>query len=102
MKERAAKEHAEKEKQHTEASNKSASQCTNEQEISAQGGDGGDEVSTPFKFQKHIKEIATGPLKRKPNKKSQVDPLVLIEGDLDEISDKVHDTTSELWSHFEQ
>lgn len=36
------------------------------------------------------------------DKNSPVDPLVLIEGDLDLIGDKVRDTTTELWSHFEQ
>lgn len=46
--------------------------------------------------------MVTGPRKKwKLDKKSQMDPLVLTEGDLDEINDKVCDTKSEQWSHFE-
>lgn len=58
-------------------------------------------MSTPFKFQKHNEATTGRQKKRKSDKQSQVDPLALTKGDLDEIGDKVCDTTSELWSHFE-
>jgi len=40
--------------------------------------------------------------KQKLDKQAHADPLVLTEGDLDEIKDKVRDTTMELWQQFEQ
>lgn len=68
-----------------------------------QGGDGGEEVSTPFKFQKHTKQTMIGPQKKhKSDKHLLMDPLVLTKGDLDEICDNLRDTTSNLSSHFEQ
>lgn len=46
MKQRTTKEQAEKEAQDREVSKKSALQCNDEYELSTQGGDGGEEVST--------------------------------------------------------
>lgn len=34
--------------------------------------------------------------KKKKSDKSQVDPMVLTQGDLDEIGDKIRDTTTEV------
>lgn len=55
--------------------------------------------STPFKLSKCQKETTTGPRKKhKLDKKARIEAMVLIEGGLDEIGDKVRDTTINLWT----
>lgn len=55
------------------------------------------------KLQKRTKETTFVPRKKqKSNKHSHVDPMILTEGDLDEIGDKVHDIITELQTQFEQ
>jgi len=64
---------------------------------------GGDAKSTPFRLSKRQKETTTRPRKKyKSDKQAHIDPMLLIEGDLDEIRDKVRDTTIALWTQFEQ
>lgn len=46
--------------------------------------------------------IDEGPRKKSKVTKPPLDPITLIEGDLDEIGDKVCDTTTELLHQFKQ
>lgn len=48
------------------------------------------------------KEQKGGTWKKKKSNKSEVDPMVLIEGDIDDISDKVRDTMTKVLHQFEQ
>lgn len=48
-------------------------------------------------LKKSEKETTVGPRKKhKSDKQTHIDPMVLIEGDLDEIGDKVRDITTKL------
>lgn len=66
-------------------------------------GGGGKEQRTPFKITKCQKEMTSGPNeKQKSDKHIHVDPMVLTKGELDEIRDKVHVTTTKLCIKFQQ
>jgi len=101
-KDRATKEEVEKERQKTEIDGKSASHHSNEQELSEQGGGGGEEQSTPFILKRRGQENTIGHHKKnKLDKQTHLEPMVLTEGGLDEIGDKVRDTTTEVLQQFE-
>lgn len=77
----------------------STSQHTVDKEGSKEERGGGREQSTQFKLQKWTKEMTSVVRKKKKlDKHAHVDPMVLTEGDLDEIRDKVHDIMMELWT----
>lgn len=47
--------------------------------------------------------MTSGPQKKKKSDNhSHIDPMVVTEGHMDEIRDKVHETTTELWKQFKQ
>lgn len=76
--------------------------ATNKEECEEEVG-GGEEQSTPFRLQNWTRETTSRfRKKQKSGKHAHVDPMVLTEGDLDEIRDKVRDKTTELWTQFEQ
>ena len=70
--------------------------------MSEQGGRGDEGQSTPFILKRHEKGQQEGPRKKQKSYKSQGDPMVLMEGDLDEIGDKIRDTMNEVLQKFEQ
>lgn len=101
--EKPVKEKEKKEQNDDDESEKYAMHCTNEQEISKQGGGGDEEQSTPFILKKRRQEQMGGQRKKhKYEKRTHLDPMVLNEGDLDDISEKIRDTMIEVLQKFEQ
>ena len=74
---------------------------TNE-EVEIEGEqEGGTGLESPFIVKKRQKQSYTRPRKKqKSNKSVNTTPLVLMEGDLDEIGDVVRDATKNIWSHI--
>jgi len=64
---------------------------------------GGAELESPFIVWTRKRQTSTGLRKKQKFDRSVgTTPLVLTEGDLDEIGDMVHDTMTNIWGHFEE
>ena len=71
--------------------------------MSEHGGGGGEEKITPFILKRHNQEQTAGQCKRhKLDKQMHLDPMVLKEGNLDEIGYKVRDTMTDVLQQSEQ
>lgn len=81
-------------------SQKSPSSQTKEEEQYEQGG--GDQESSPFWVKWNWEKEKEGLQKMSKATMSSLDPITQIEGDLDDIGDKVRDTMVELLYNFEQ
>lgn len=61
-----------------------------------------EDIDSPFIIKKQSKQSAGGAWKKqKSNKSTNVEPLVLTEGDFGEIDDIVHVATKEMWGNIE-
>jgi len=81
---------------------KSNTECTQVEEETYVEEEGGAQLESPFVVKKRKKRTSTGQCKKqKSNKKIGTMPLVLTEGDLDEIGDVVRDARMDLMNHFE-
>ena len=69
--------------------------------MSKQGGRGDEEQSTPFILKRCGKGQQEVPRKKHKSDKSQGDPMVVMEGDLDEIGDKIRDNMTKVLQQFE-
>ena len=66
-------------------------------------GGGGDEGHiTAFRVKSYREQQNEGPSQKSKVTKPPLEPITLIEGDLNEIGDKVCDTTTKLLRKFEQ
>lgn len=58
-------------------------------------------MESPFIVKKMEKQSSTDCTRmRSPDKSASMKPLVLMDGNLDEVSDVVHDATKNIWSHI--
>jgi len=69
-------------------------QIDEEEQHSEKGG--ADPKTTPFRVKLTREQENVGPWKKSKASKSSLDPITLIEGDLNDISDTVWDATVEL------
>lgn len=93
---------AEQEQPDSEWSGKSPSPQTKEEEQSKQVGGADEEKSTSFLVKRYREKQKEGPQKKSEKMNPPLDPIMLIEGDLDEIGDKVRDIKTKLLQQFEQ
>lgn len=100
--ERTAKEQAEEEQHESQRCDKSPSQEMEKEELLGQGNRGDEGQSAPFILKRRGKEQKGGTWKKQKYNRTRVDPMGLTKGDLDEIGDKIWDTTIEVLQQFEQ
>ncbi len=84
--ERAAKEHAEQQEHNLERSHNYPSPQMEEEERSQQGSGDQQEI-TPFQVKQYREQEKEGPHKKTKATKSSLDPITLMEGNLDDIRD---------------
>lgn len=101
-KEKVANEKVKKEQCESERNGKSPLLETKEEEQSEQGSRGDEGQRTQIRRKKRGQEQWKGPQKRKKSDKSQGHPMVLMEGDLNAIGNKIRDTMMEVLQQFEQ
>lgn len=103
MDEHTQKEQEQHEQKDVEDSEKFSSHHTYEKELSEQEGGGGEEQATPFILKKCTQEQQSRKGKKQMyDKQTHLDPMVLTEGDINEIGDKIRDPTIKLLQHFKQ
>lgn len=101
--EHATKKQAEEEEEERDSdrSQKSpSSQSEGEDQCLEQGG--ANLETTPFQVKRTREQEKVGSRKKCQARKSSLDPVTLIEGDLNDIGDMVRDATVELLQQFEQ
>lgn len=97
-----AKVQVERDQKDDEESENYASHHIDEKEFSEQGGGGSEEKINPVMLKKHAQVQKGGHQKKhKSEKQTHIDPMVLTEGNLHEISDKIRDTTTKVSQQFE-
>lgn len=101
-KEHIAKQQAKQEQHNNEQSGRSPSPKIEEEEKIMQGGGGDEGQSISFQVKRQREQQKEGPWKKSKVNKPPLDPIMLMEGDLDEIGDRVLDTITHLLQQFEQ
>lgn len=98
--EHVVKQQAEQEEHDSERSGKSPFLQIEEEEDSEQGDGGQEEQRNPLRIKRYREQGKEGMRKKSKVSNPSPDPITLIDGDLDEIGDKVHDTTIKLLQQF--